>query len=96
MTHLNRVGVLAGITAAALFAAAPSYSAGPGPGGGGSAPHFAGPAPISQAAANSNGRFAADRDKGLVRAGDEKATGTPKKQGKTNVGSTKQRSSKSK
>ena len=43
---------------------------GGGPGGGSGAPHFGGPSSHSQAAANSNGRFATDRDTGLERAED--------------------------
>jgi hypothetical protein len=63
----------------------PSGSA---PGAGNGAPHFSGPSPNSEAAANSNGRFATDRDKGLDRAEDrmsaqgkahEKATVATKK-----------------
>jgi len=61
---------------------------GGGPSGGGAVPHFSGPSPNSAAAANSNGRFATDRDKGLDRAADrmsaegkahEKATVAAKK-----------------
>jgi hypothetical protein len=46
---------------------------GGGPAGSGGAPHFGGPSPHSQAAANSNGRFASDRDTGLDRADDRKS-----------------------
>ena len=47
--------------------------AGGGPGAGHGAPHFGGPAPNSKAAANSNGRFAADRNHGLDRAEERKS-----------------------
>lgn len=55
-----------------LFAASQLVAA-RGPSGGGSAgssdaPHFGGPASNSKAAANSNGRFASDRETGLDRA----------------------------
>ncbi len=66
------------------------YARGGGGGGGpaAAAPHSSGPSPRSQAADNSNGRFATDRDKGLDRAEDrmsaqgaahEKATAKTKK-----------------
>jgi hypothetical protein len=74
--------------AAAAHGGGGSGGAGGGPAGGGGAPHFGGPSPHSAAAANSNGRFASDRDTGLDRAEDrmsaqgkahEKATNSVKK-----------------
>ena len=58
---------------ATLFAVSQLVAArggGPGPSGGGDTSHFGGPSSNSQAAANSNGRFASDRDTGLDRAED--------------------------
>lgn len=60
------------VLVAFLFAAHSPLVAARGGGGGGAA-HSGGPAPNSQAAANSNGRFAADRDKGRDRAEDRRS-----------------------
>jgi hypothetical protein len=59
-----------------LLAASPLAMArggGGGGGGGGGDGHMSGPSSKSKAAANSNGRFATDRDKGLDRAADRRS-----------------------
>lgn len=76
MRKLTAIALFASLFAVSLAVTARGGGGPAGGGGrvgGGGAPHFGGPSPHSQAAANSNGRFASDRDTGLDRADDRKS-----------------------
>lgn len=84
MRKIMSVLLLASLFGASQVVYARGGGGGSGPMGG--APHSSGPATNGQATANSNGRFAADRDQGLDRAEDRmSAQGKEHEKASTNV-----------